>query len=179
MLRRLNRLHPNTKALFVTLMFLAAIIVSTKYSENTWMRILPLLIFYIVLTINSFFSIRLFSAITPPEDEAQHAVDFLLACTYLFLAYSIDTPPVFFLTTLFLFILAPFKYALLLHIIPHPKLLKKKIMIDLWGTLLAGAAVVGYIAGYSYESAWALAAIFALANAYFLIVDPMYRIIDR
>jgi hypothetical protein len=178
MLRRINNLHPNTKALFVTLMFVSAVILSTKYAEDTWMGILPLLIFYLMLTINSFFSIRLFSAITPPDDKAQQAIDFLLACTYVFLAYSIDSPPVFFLTLLLLFILAPAKYALLFDKIPHPKLLKKKIIIDLWGTFLSGAAIAGYVAGYSYESAWALAIIFILANVYLLILNPLYRLID-
>lgn len=178
MLKQLNKLHPNTKALFVTLVFVAAIILGTKYAQDTWLGILPLLIFYLVLTINSYFSIRLFSAITPPDDKGQLAVDLLLGCTYLFLAYSIDTPAVFFLTTLLLFVVAPMKYALLLNNIPHPKLLKKKIIIDLGGTFLSGAVIAGYLWGYSYESAWALAVVFAVANFYLLVVNPMYRLID-
>jgi hypothetical protein len=140
---------------------------------------MPMLVFYTVLTINSYFSIKLFSEITPPEDATQRILDLVLMAVYFLLAYSFDNTKMFLFMTLFLFIVAPLKYSLLLlGKVPHPKLIKKKITIDLLGTLLAAGAIAGFESGYMYESAWVLAIIFTVANIYLLLIDPMYKIID-
>ncbi|MBC7836972.1 hypothetical protein H7X87_04350 [Acetobacteraceae bacterium] len=169
---------PPTKALLVSAVFSIAGAAGAYGAQAYWPAILPLVVFYIVLTINSYFSIRLFSAITPPDDKVQQFIDAILFGIYIFLACAFAVLDLFFLGVLFLFIIAPLKYALLLGKIPHLKLLKKKIIIDLLGTLMAVAVVVGSLAGYSTESAWALAIIFAIANIYFLLINPMYKIID-
>lgn len=174
-----NLWHPTTKAAVVTALFSVAGLIGCYTANANWPYVMPMLVFYIVLTINSFFSIRLFSTITPVEDATQRILDLVLMAVYFLLAYSFDNTKMFLIITLFLFIVAPLKYSfLLLGKVPYPKLLKKKITIDLLGTLLAASVIAGFEAGYTYESAWALAIIFTAANVYLLFIDPMYKIID-
>ncbi len=174
-----NRWHPRTKAIVVTAAFAIAGLIGCYTAESNWPDVMPMLVFYTVLTINSYFSVKLFTTITPPDEITQRTLDLVLMAIYFLLAYSFDNTKMFLIITLFLFIVAPLKYSLLLlGKVPHPKLLKKKITIDLLGTLLAAAVIAGSVAGYTHESAWALAIIFTIANVYFLLIDPMYKIID-
>jgi hypothetical protein len=75
-----------------------------------------------------------------------------------------------------MFIVATIKYACLLNKIPQPKLLKRKIIIDLVG--VSGCALIlgGILAGYTELSLWTLAVSFLIANFFLLIVWPMYRL---
>ncbi len=175
-----NLWRPKTKAIVVTIGFAIAGLIGCYTADANWPYVMPMLVFYTALTINSYFSIKLFSEITPPEDTTQRILDLVLMAVYFLLAYSFDNTKMFLIVTLFLFIVAPLKYSLL-HWgkIPHPKLLKKKITIDLLGTLLAAGVIAGFEAGYMQESVWALAIIFTVANFYFLAIDPMYRILDK
>jgi hypothetical protein len=177
----LNRLHPRTKALIVSAVFSVGGVIGWYFAQERSpdsFTTLPFVIFYIVLTINTYHSIKLFSSITPMEDRAQRLVDLLLGISYLFLAYSFANPVGFFIGVLFLFILAPIKYILLLGMIPHSHLLKRKITIDLMGTLLAGVSLASALIGYPTQSAWFLAIMFLAANVYLLLINPMYRLID-
>mgnify|MGYP003394456233 CR=1 FL=1 len=168
---------PSLKALVVTVLFALAGVAGFMMSEKT-PTTLPLAIFYATLTLNSYFSIKLFSSIVPPDDKKQWVVDGLLVVSYLALAWFISNPIFFFLAILFLFIIAAFKYTLLLGTISHPKLLKKKIFIDLCGVLMGAIAVTLAGFGFVIETAWAVAIAFVLANVLLLFIRPMYKIID-
>jgi hypothetical protein len=176
-----NYLHPRTKALAVCAFFIIAGVIGWYFAEakspDTW-TIIPLLIFYATLTLNTYPSVKLFSSITHMEDMTQRLLDLLVVIAYLTLAYAFGNPLLFFMANLFIFILAPLKYIHLLGRIPHSRLLKRKITIDLLGTLLAACVLAGALLGYATYSAWALASIFAIANLYWLLLNPMYRVID-
>ena len=176
-----HNLDPRAKAMFACATFVVAGVIGSllaikQLSDTT--IILPLLAFYVTLTVNTHSSIRLFSSITPAQDAAQRYFDSVLVIIYLFLAYSLRDPLLFVLTSLFLFITASIKYANLLGSIPHPKLLKRKLTIELCGTLLVAGVVAGTVLDYAKESIWTLAIVFGISNVYWLLINPMYRIID-
>ncbi len=169
-------LSPQKKALLVTIVFGVAGILGTIFLVSDWIQSLPLVIFYAILTINTYFSIELFSGIVPPTDSFQKNLDALLFLCYLVLAWNLNSPLFFTLTTLILFIVAPTKYTALLYTLPYPKLLKRKILIDLCGTMLSALTLIGIFLGHARASVWIFCAIFALANFIFLVIKPMYRL---
>lgn len=176
-----NHLDPSTKALVASTIFGVAGVIGWYFAKSQVedaTLLIPLLVFYATLTINTYSSIKLFSSMIPVDDIVQECLDFVLVIIFLSLAYSLRNPTWFFLMTLFLFIVAPIKYICLLGRIPHPKLLKRKLYIELLGTLLVAGVVAGAVLGYPKESAWTLAIVFAIANVYWLLINPMYKIID-
>lgn len=135
----------------------------------------PDLLFYIVIVINTFYSVRLFARVAP-QSRWQTRVDAVLACAYLALAFSLGHEWAFIFFALVIFIAAPLKYTLMIGHVPHSHLLRKKLVIDLLGTALCAAALVGAIfLNYPLTSAWALAILFTLANIYLLAIKPMYH----
>lgn len=163
------------KAWLVTLGFSLIGIVSLIFFAPRSEFVIPHTLFYAVLTLNSFFSVRLFSAIQP-KTISQTAADAILVLVYCGLALSIGDPIPFAFFALCVFVAAPPKYALMLGVIPHNSLLKRKILIDLVGTALCTAILGGALFGYELESAWTLAVVFTLANIYLLFIRPMYRL---
>jgi hypothetical protein len=164
------------KAIVVTAVFALAGIASWILFVSNWVASLPLAIFYLVITINTFPSVHLFSSIAPEEDDKHLLSDAVLSVLYILLAISLGDPVSFALTTTLLFIAATIKYAYMLHIVPHAALLKRKIIIDLFGTLLGAASLGIMLTGHVQLASWAMAGIFVLANIYFLWINPMYRI---
>ena len=137
---------------------------------------LPLVIFYTLLVINAYPSIRLFAGIVP-QDNGQHALaDIIIFISYLFVAASLGQPLQFALCALVLFIIAAGKYALMLHEIPYPELLQRKLRADLLGAGLCAIALVVMLLGHILEGAWILATVFALSNVYILGIKPLYRL---
>lgn len=136
---------------------------------------LPHLLFYTVLTYNTFFSVRLFVRIEPHTFE-QMLIDAALTIAYILLGLSIGHAWSFAFCALGIFGIAPLKYTRMLDVVPHTRFLRKKITIDLLGTLLCITIIGLTIAGYPLLAAWMLAGIFALANVYFLGINPMYRL---
>jgi hypothetical protein len=123
---------------------------------------------------NTYFSIRFFSAFTPAS-LFQRALDGVLLCSYLMLAVSLGTSILFPYCVVVIFTLAPIKYVHMLGKTPYDRTVRKKIAIDLAGTLL-GVCVLGIaLTGSAQASAWTLAILFLLANVYLMLVRPMYR----
>ncbi len=137
--------------------------------------LLPDTIFFVVIVINTFFSVRFFARIAP-TNRMQLAVDVFLIVSYVALALAMGRPIAFAFAALCLFILATSKYALMVGIIPHHHVLHRKILIDLSGAAICAAVLGGVLADWPLTSAWALAIIFLLANIYFLLVQTMYRL---
>lgn len=135
----------------------------------------PHVLFYTVLVLNTFFSVRLFAAIQPGT-LSQYAVDLLLVLTYTALAFSIGDPVGFAFFALCLFAAATPKYAMMLGVVRHDRLLKRKVLIDLCGTIMCTIVLGGTLFGYPLASAWALGGIFAAANVLLLYIRPMYRL---
>lgn len=132
-------------------------------------------IFYSVLTLNTFYSVRLFLRLEPRTVE-QFLIDTALGCTYMALGFSIGHAWSFAFCALSIFVLAPIKYIRMLDVVPHTRFLRKKLTIDILGTILCTVVMGIVISGYGTIGMWVLAIVFALANIYFLRVDPMYRL---
>jgi hypothetical protein len=123
---------------------------------------------------NTYFSIRFFSAFAPAS-LFQSVLDGALLCLYLVLAVSLGTSVLFPYCVVVIFTLAPIKYLHMLGKTPYDRTVRKKIAIDLAGTLL-GVCVLGIaLAGGALIAAWTLALLFLLANFYLMFIRPMYR----
>lgn len=163
------------KTWVATTAFSLAGIISLLFSASVSAYLLPHVIFYVVLVVNTFFSIRFFSRIAP-ENKSQVAIDTVLVLLYLALAFSMGDPLAFAFFALCLFIAASSKYPLLLLVIPQTNVLKRKILIDLMGTAVCAAVLGATILGYASQAAWVAALGFTLANVYLLLIRPMYRL---
>ncbi len=171
----LGMTNPTVKTWLATGAFSLAGVASLLFLAPVSMYLLPHVIFYAVLVLNTFFSVRFFSGIAP-ENRSQMQIDTVLVILYFLLAASLGRPIAFTFLALCLFIAASSKYPLLLLVIPQTDVLKRKILIDLLGTGACAAWLGATLLGYPYEAAWAMAILFSLANVYLLAIKPMYRL---
>jgi hypothetical protein len=136
---------------------------------------IQLTIFYILLLINSYFSIKFFAKIIP-DIWPQRILNTVLALFYVVLAYYLDDPIFFVLTLALFFALATLKYVQLLRIVKHqPHLFKSKITADCLGVVLSIVTLGGIIRGYLEQSLWMLVIVFVIANVWTLLLFPLYR----
>ncbi len=168
---------PYIRALSATVLFSVVGIWSLLFHSVPWEYVYPHVMFYVVLTINTFFSIRFYSAFTP-ESGFQSFIDFVLSGAYVALALSIGIPLAFAIAALIIFTLAPAKYAHLLGRTPHDATLRKKILIDVLGTSLCVLVLVLTLMGMEHSAAWLLAGLFAFANVFLLLIKPMYTFVE-
>lgn len=147
------------------------------YKNFNW-SLLPLILFYVVLMINTYFSIEFFSRIIPKKRLEQEIIDLLLVFSYLFLALSFNNSVWYVLFATILFVVATLKYIFLLGIVDL-KILKKKMIIDGFGIMLCVLALVVCFTGWEVITTWVWSLIFLLANIYLLFIRPMYKFDDR
>jgi len=167
---------PKARAMGATIVFSLAGICGLVFFMEDIYASLPLAIFYATITVNTFFSIRLFSNLIPAGNISQKVIDAVLFVSYLALAFSFNSPIIFASIVTLLFIAATLKYALLLKIINHPKLLKRKIAIDSLGVVMGALSMLAIAMGYTAVGAWFLATVFLAANIFLLFIRPMYRV---
>jgi hypothetical protein len=168
--------YSKRRAIFATIIFSVAGILAWPLFVYDWHVSLPLAIFYALLVINTYPSVRLFSSIVP-QDHGKHALaDIILAISYLCVAASIGNPPQFAVCALVMFLIAAAKYTLMLYEIPHPHLIQRKVRIDLLGALMCAGILALMNFGWILSAAWMLAILFAAANIYVLRVNPLYRL---
>lgn len=163
---------PTTKAIVVTTVFgLAGLagFITSRDAEGS----LPHMLFGAVLIVNTYFSVRFFSAITPAGNRVQQIVDGCLVVEYLLLACSFGHSGYFLLVGGALFLTAMGKYAHLNRLILYPRTIRRKFIIDMLGLLLfiVGAIIELFNRGVA---AWTIAIAFLLANVYLLVINPMY-----
>ena len=171
----LNYWHQNYKALAVATFFYIVGLLGYMSSAGA-NDAAPLLgLFYVVLTLNTYYSVRFFSPLTHPNDIAQRLMDVVLVLVYILLAFSFGAVAVFTFFALCLFIVATAKYALLIGAAPYATV-RHKILIDLLGAAWCVICLCGALEGYTTESAWVLAGGFLIANLYLLGWRPMYAL---
>lgn len=141
-----------------------------------WRMSLPLGIFYAILVVNTYFSVRLFARITPRDNKTQILFDTVLTILFIGVAASMGDVILFTFINLLLFIAAVAKYAFLLGMIPHPRLLRRKILVELSGVAACTLAFGGAVLGYPLISAWTLTIAFLAANIFLFFVKPLYRL---
>lgn len=137
---------------------------------------LPIIIFYIILLVNTYFSINFFSKIIPKNILSQNVVDIILFTLYILLASSLNVPIMFVFMACIFFTIATIKYVLLLGKIGYEKVLKRKIMIDSLGIILMQIVLGLIITNYQTFGLWFLVIVFAISNFYLLVLRPMYSI---
>jgi len=139
----------------------------------SWETKLPNLIFYAVLVLNTFYSVRFFDAL-PPQDRDEHIIDGVLTVLYVALAATIGVHLWFAIVSTALFAVAVAKYVLLLRVMDRHDILRTKILIDGLGLVMCLATLVATLVFDPLWSAWAAALVFAAANVYLLAIQPMY-----
>jgi hypothetical protein len=162
-----------TKASFVSLLFFFwALIVVYKF--KIYPQSPAISIFYALMLINTYFSVRAFATITPKGNPIQGLCDFLLGICLAGMPLVFNSPINFVLINLFLFIIATLKYIFLIQLSSFSKLLFRKIRIDVLGILLCALCLAGILFGLSYWSLKLFAFTFLLANIYVLFHRPLY-----
>jgi len=168
--------YSERRALFAVALFIVAGIIAWPLFVYDWYVSLPLAIFYALLVINAYPSVRLFSSIVPQEDGKHALADIILAISYFFIAASMGQPQQFAICALAMFLIAAAKYTLMLYDIPHPHLLQRKIRADLLGALLCAVLLALMNLGFVVQAAWFMTILFSLASVYVLVVSPLYRL---
>lgn len=171
-------MNPKIRALSVTILFSVVGVWAILFHSVPWEYVVPHVLFYAILTLNTYFSVRFYTAFTP-ESAFQTGIDLALAGAYIALALSIGIPVAFSFFALLIFVVAPAKYAHLLGKTSHDATLRKKILIDLLGTIMCVGVLGLTLAGLEYKAAWILTGLFGIANLYLLGIRPMYRFTEN
>ncbi len=169
-------MSPKNRALAATILFSVVGMWSILFHSVPWEFVVPHVIFYAVLTLNTFFSVRFYTSFTPPS-LFQSFIDIALAAAYIGLALTIGIPLAFAFFALTVFTIAPAKYAHMLGRTAHDATLRKKILIDLLGTVMCVFVLGLTLVGFEQKAAWILAALFTAANIYLLAIKPMYTFV--
>lgn len=164
------------RAWLATVAFLVWFIIALHIYPVTWSSSWALVCFYILLLINTFFSIRVFATISPRNDMFQHLIDIVLGLCLVILPVYISSSLVFALLCLLLFITATLKYIFLVPIVGHSKLLQEKIRVDTLGILMCFLFLIGVFYASAYVSSIILLIIFFCANVYVLWRKPLYKL---
>lgn len=168
----LSYMDTKIKAYTFTIFF--SVIGGIMICKNLSLVTLPLILFYIVLIVNSYFSVEFFSKIIPAKRFDQKIIDLFLVFLYLVLILNISNEIWYLLSAIMLFVVATLKYVFLLGMV-DVKILKKKMIIDIFGIIACVLALVGYLAGGRMAATWIWALVFLFANIYLLVINPMYK----
>lgn len=166
--------NPTAKSVLATAVFSLAGIVSALFYSVVSPFLLPHVVIYALLVLNTYFSIRFWSALQP-QDSRQFFIDAVLVVAYLALAFSIGEPTYFAFAAFALFSLATFKYVLMRGRTSYEAVVERKTGIDALGALACAVLIIGMLLGYALEATWLFAIGFTLANVYLLLIKPMYR----
>jgi hypothetical protein len=175
-----NMAFHKRKAMLTTIMFalagVASLVIHRTEEGIDWGISMPLIIFYIALCINTYFSIKLFSQIISHKSIPQNLIDFILAGQYLALAWFLHDRNVFIFLASLMFATATIKYSSILGTNPYLALFKRKIFTDNIGALGTIAAYGGSIFLHPTAFVWPWALGFVIANIYLLAINPLYKI---
>lgn len=155
--------------------FFGVIALASLNSIDNWQKSWPLVVFYAVLILNTYFSVRTFASITPKENLGQHLIDLILAACLVLIALNFNSILNFIILTMLLFIVATLKYIYLTQLVGYSKLLYMKIRIDTLGILFCFLAVIGTMWGYGRQVSIIWLITFVLANVYVLWGNPHYH----
>ena len=167
--------NPAAKSVLATIAFSLAGTISALFYSTVSPFLLPHFVIYAVLVVNTYFSIRFWSALQP-ADIRQTLIDGVLVLAYLALAFSMGEPVYFAFAAFALFALATFKYVLMRGRTSYETIVERKTGIDALGALACAVLVLGMFLGYPLEATWLFAIGFTLANIYLLFIRPMYRL---
>ncbi len=132
--------------------------------------------FYFLLLLNTYFSLRTFLQVIPPQIPSQRIVDSILGLHYFAAPFTAGSGKAFALLMLSLFAIATCKYLLAISAAAkkYLPLLGRKIRIDAIGMLAAATALAAIAKFPDLRGGvwWTIA--FGLANIYLLVIAPLY-----
>jgi hypothetical protein len=129
---------------------------------------LPHAIFYSVLVLNTYFSIRLFHHLSTSRRDQQTS-NVVLAAAYCLLPVFMGRSPFFELIASLLFALATFKYVLLYRS-EKLRIIKRKLQIDLMGCALCVSSFLAALHDHPVAGSWVLSVVFLIGSLYLLYV---------
>lgn len=173
-----NKQNAARKALIVTTVMTLVGATIVVFALRDWTFALPSFLFYLLLLVNTFFSIRCFSTITPPSIE-QSTVDLTLLLLYFVMASTFGNPFFFLLSNVAMFAVATLKYSLLLGKTSHDTQLRYKIIMDGIGTISATfCLLITILLEHTHPQLglWIWTIGFIFGNAYVFFVRPLYLV---
>ncbi len=144
-----------------------------------WNKSWPLVLFYAVLVLNTYFSVRCFASISHKWELKQEFVDVALVIIYIIMALNFNSVQSFVVVSNLLFIVAILKYILLAETIGYSKLLREKIRVNAFGILYCFLALIGILWGYGRQVVLIWSIGFAIVNVYVLLLKPLYNPINH
>jgi hypothetical protein len=170
----MNAMLSKKRAIAATVIFVAVGIMGSVLFITDWRTGWPLVLFYIALVANNYFSIRYFSDIVPPHASWQMPIDTALVALCIILTLTLGNPLYFMLATTILFSVATLKYASALHTIVAPERLHRKIKIDAMGAAGSSLALAGVILGQAFAATAVWAIVFFAVSIYVILMEPLY-----
>jgi len=167
-------LSAHSKALLISNLLSVLLGIKVVLNFSSIGTFYPLVLFYVLLIIQTYLSVKLFSKLITSQTTLQICTDILLVIYYVALIFSIHSPVIFSLLLTLFFILAVCKYLLIRNFL-HPKLLKRKIFFDVLGVILAGSTYIIVRAGFPAVGMWWLLILFFIGSVYTLILRQLYR----
>lgn len=167
---------PTNKAFVAVLVFALALIAGVLTHLPITQTMIPLLIFHGLLLINTFLSVRCFSAIIPPHNTTQNILDDILAGIYLAVPFALGNSLLFVFGITVLFIIATIKYIFLWNTLPHSRLLRRKLTVEAMGVVLCATTLMSIWLGYELMATSVWAGIFLIANIYLINISPLYQV---
>ncbi len=139
----------------------------------------PLAVFYFLLVLNTFFSVRYFAAMTKPNDIVQNCFDAVLILFYIWLAFSLREPLQFaFVLTVF-FGVTVLKYVLLRRGNLYRAIISRKMYMNAGGCAFSLLSLMLMGAGYVFPTVLVGTGAFIALTVYLLYVNPMYRTLPK
>jgi hypothetical protein len=138
--------------------------------------ILPLVLLYAGIELNTYPSICCFQTLAPSRNVVQYALDAILVVLYLLMAWNIGVTIVFTFLCGCMFVVAALKYAHMLGAVEYDKLLRDKIIVDLLGAFCAFLVLPLILVFPNPAILWAWAGAFWLAQYWIFVVRKLYRL---
>jgi len=165
--------HAQRRAWVATISFFGLGLIGTMTTVTDWQIAVPLMIFYFVMLVNSFFSIRYFALLEPLRDRRQFILDLGMIVTYASAPFFFSYPVIFSAICTTLFVLGSIKYFVLTHHQTTPILIRKT-RID-YLTAVFGFPVTWLMTtDHVLFVAWAFAIGNIIVNYELLIRRPLY-----
>lgn len=167
--------HAKHRAILATVGFSAVGVFCAWVNLTDWRTAAMPLIFYVLLVVNTYFSVRCFSDFPFADARSQKVVDAILVMLYVLLASQFSHVVAFLCVSVALFAVASMKYSLMLRVNEYLGFLRRKIILDILCTLACILALGGVLAGFTWVALPALVVVFVLGNIYVLIFSDIYR----
>lgn len=169
--------HPIFKAAGSIALVLIFAIIQIWLWPGDWAVGAPLIVFFAVLMLNTFFSIKFFSQIIP-SSIFQAFIDLVLLGCFLILTRFLFDRFYFMEFCTLLFIVAILKYAQIESDTKYRNIISRKLFVDTLGTVACALTLIGISFGYGALAVYLWTAAFAVANWYYLIYKSLYRMGD-